>query len=195
MENIKCVCIGDGAVGKTSLLISYTSNQFPVDYVPTTFDNYRSNCVVDGRPTSIGLWDTAGQEDYDNIRPMTYADTDVFLVCYAVDSPTSLENVVAKWVPELRHYCPDAPFVLLGTRSDKRKRGVRKRKSSKPKPAVSFVHPREAQKVGNELGAAGIMECSAKNPDSLCHIFDEIVKIGFKTKRPPKKKRNRCVIL
>ena len=117
---IKCVVVGDGAVGKTCLLISYTTNKFPFGYIPTIFDNSTVTVRIGGEPYILGLWDTPGQEDYDRLRPLSYPQTDVFLVCFSVVQPSSFANVKEKWVPEVRHHCPNTPFLLVGVKSDMR---------------------------------------------------------------------------
>lgn len=83
-----------------------------------SFDNYSAPMVVDGISVSLGLWDTAGQEDYDRLRPLSYPQTDVFLICFSVASPSSFENVTSKWYPEIKHHCPDAPMILVGESKD-----------------------------------------------------------------------------
>jgi hypothetical protein len=65
-------------------------------YVPTVFENYVADVEVDGKHVELALWDTAGQEDYDRLRPLSYPDSHVILICFAVDSPDSLDNVTEK---------------------------------------------------------------------------------------------------
>ena len=75
--------VGDGAVGKTCLLISYTTNKFPSEYVPTVFDNYAVTVMIGGEPYTLGLFDTAGQEDYDRLRPLSYPQVLRNFICLA----------------------------------------------------------------------------------------------------------------
>lgn len=88
-------------LGKTCMLISYTENHFPTEYVPTVFDNYEAQILVEGQEVKFSLWDTAGQEGYARIRTLSYPKTDIFLLCFSVVNPYSFENVKETWLPEV----------------------------------------------------------------------------------------------
>ncbi|XP_023766465.1 rac-like GTP-binding protein RAC2, partial [Lactuca sativa] len=90
---IKCVIVGDIAMGKTCKLISYTRNNFPTDYVPTVFDNLSANVVVGETTVNLGLWDTTCQEDYNRLRPLSYRGTYLFLLAFSLISRPSYENI------------------------------------------------------------------------------------------------------
>jgi len=191
MQNIKCVVVGDGAVGKTCLLISYTTNAFPGEYIPTVFDNYSANVMVDGKPVNLGLWDTAGQEDYDRLRPLSYPQTDVFLICYSIISPSSFENVRSKWVPEIKHHAPNVPIVLVGTKSDLvNDNNIRKQLSSKGLQPTTLE---TANQLANQIGAVKSLQCSALTQEGLKVVFDEAIRAALYKAKP--KKSSNCNIL
>jgi len=192
MQNIKCVVVGDGAVGKTCLLISYTTNAFPGEYIPTVFDNYSANVMVDGKPVNLGLWDTAGQEDYDRLRPLSYPQTDVFLICFSIISPASFDNVKSKWYPEIQHHAPGVPIILVGTKSDLR--GDAATISQLGAKGLKPIEAAEARAQAQAIGAVKYLECSALTQEGLKNVFDESIRAAL-NKPKKQKKSSGCVIL
>lgn len=192
MQNIKCVIVGDGAVGKTCLLISYTTNAFPGEYIPTVFDNYSANVMVDGRPVNLGLWDTAGQEDYDRLRPLSYPQTDVFLVAFSIISPHSFDNVKSKWWPEIQHHAPGVPIILVGTKSDLRNdQSMIQQLQAK---GMSIIKEEEARSRAEDIGAVKYLECSALTQEGLKNVFDEAIRAAL-NKPKANNKKGGCVLL
>uniref|UniRef100_A0A3Q2YAS6 Cell division control protein 42 homolog n=2 Tax=Hippocampus comes TaxID=109280 RepID=A0A3Q2YAS6_HIPCM len=191
MQSIKCVVVGDGAVGKTCLLISYTTNKFPSQYVPTVFDNYAVTVMIGGEPYTLGLFDTAGQEDYDRLRPLSYSQTDIFLVCFSVVSPSSFENVREKWVPEISHHCPRTPFLLVGTQVDLRDDGNMLEKLAKNKQRA--LNAEMGDKLARELRAVKYVECSALKQRGLKNVFDEAILAALEP--PETRPKRHCVLL
>lgn len=115
------VIVGDGASGKTCLLHVFFEDIFPEIYVPTVFDSFKTIIEVDDKPVKLILWDTAGQDDYDRLRPLSYPNSDVVIICYSIDVPASLINVIDKWEPEVRYFCKtDVPVILVGNKKDLR---------------------------------------------------------------------------
>jgi small GTP-binding protein len=195
VQSIKLVVVGDGAVGKTCLLIAYTSNSFPREYVPTVFDNYTAHVMVENRTISLGLWDTAGQEDYDRLRPLSYPSTDVFLLCFSLVNPTSFKNIKIKWLREVRHHCPNAKLILVGTKLDARedKETVDKLTQQGQKPVETV----DGENLAKEIGAIKYMECSALTQKGLKSVFDEAIKAILRPKRvqPARKNEGGCNLL
>uniref|UniRef100_A0A5K3F136 Small monomeric GTPase n=1 Tax=Mesocestoides corti TaxID=53468 RepID=A0A5K3F136_MESCO len=189
-RTIKCVVVGDGAVGKTCLLISYTTNKFPSEYVPTVFDNYAVTVRVGGDPMMLALFDTAGQEDYDRLRPLSYPHTDIFLLCFSVVNPASFANVKEKWYEEIKHHAPNTPFLLVGTQTDLRDDTgkVESLALNRQKP----ITPEQGEKLAREIKAHKYVECSALTQYGLKNVFDEAI---LATLEPPRTKKGRCGIL
>ena len=194
MQSIKCVVVGDGAVGKTCLLISYTSNAFPKEYVPTVFDNYSANVTLEGKTINLGLWDTAGQEDYDRIRPLSYPSTDIFLICFSLVSPASYENIKTKWYPEVSHHCPSAASILVGTKLDLREDPNYQQELQEKK--LSPISTSQGEKLAKEVKAVKYLECSALTRDGLEDIFINAIKTVLGRQNiTRKKKQGGCYII
>ncbi|CCJ30866.1 unnamed protein product [Pneumocystis jirovecii] len=148
-----------------------------------------ASVMVDGKPISLGLWDTAGQEDYDRLRPLSYPQTDVFLICFSLVSPPSFEN----WYTEISHHAPNIPIILVGTKLDLRDNHViiEKLKDRKMVPITYF----QGVQMAKEIGSVKYLECSALTQKGLKNVFDEAIRAVLMPSIQIHKKRKKCNIL
>jgi len=172
---IKLVVVGDGAVGKTSLLISYATGDFPTEYVPTVFENYTAQLELNNATILLHLWDTAGQEDYDRLRPLSYPGSDIVFLCFSVVNKTSYDAIKIKWFPEVHHYVPSVPIMLLGTKLDLREEGV----ADPQVGSVQSISTEEGEELSKEIKAIKYFEVSAKTRKNLDSVFQEAVNHVF----------------
>ena len=117
--------------------------------------------------------DTAGQEDYDKFRSLSYQDTDCFIVCFSIISRASFENVKSKWQPEVRHYESKAPIVLVATKLDLRGDMVEVEKLTGR--GETMIEEQEGKQLAEEVGAVAYLECSALTQEGLKTVFDTAV--------------------
>jgi len=170
-SRVKLVAVGDGAVGKTSLLIAFAKGTFPETYVPTVFENYTAQIEHNGKKVLLHLWDTAGQEDYDRLRPLSYPGTDIALLCFSLVTEASFEAVRDKWFPEVDHYVKNVPTLLVGTKVDLRD-------TKQPDPSTGEFKPvsdEAAGKLADEIKAEKFISVSAKKGTNLKELFQDAV--------------------
>jgi len=171
-SNLKLVVVGDGAVGKTCLLFVYNNGSFPEEYVPTVFENASKDATYKGKPVTLRLYDTAGQEEYDRLRPLSYPNTNIVLLCFSVTSRSTFESISSKWAPEVRHYLPRVPTILVGLKID-----MRDDEDAPKGPDFDPVSKEEGQDLAKKIGARLYMESSAKKEIGVADIFEEAMKI------------------
>nr|XP_061843364.1 rho-related GTP-binding protein RhoB-like [Nerophis lumbriciformis]XP_061843366.1 rho-related GTP-binding protein RhoB-like [Nerophis lumbriciformis] len=189
----KLVVVGDGACGKTCLLILFSKDEFPEVYVPTVFETYVADIEVDDTKVQLALWDTAGQEDYDRLRPLSYPDTDVILVCFSVDSPDSLENIPEKWVPEVKHFCPNVPVILVGNKKDLRHDDHVKQDLARLK--LEPVRPEDGRAMAMRIGAYDYVECSAKTKEGIWEVFETATRAALQKQSSKRSGCLQCCVL
>ncbi|CAK9435426.1 uncharacterized protein LODBEIA_P01530 [Lodderomyces beijingensis] len=202
----KIVILGDGACGKTSLLNVFTRGYFPQVYEPTVFENYVHDIFIDGQSVQLSLWDTAGQEEFDRLRSLSYSDTHCIMLCFSVDSPDSLENVQSKWVGEIADHCEGVKLVLVALKCDLRNNEETSddqyQSNGTANPYASskkLITYDEGLAVAKRIGALRYLECSAKKNRGVNEAFSEAARCALNAKpkgandNEPEKKS--CVVM
>ncbi|KAI9784253.1 MAG: Rho GTPase [Peltula sp. TS41687] len=202
----KLVLLGDGACGKTSLLNVFTRGYFPTVYEPTVFENYvhgmldeareiqacarvntrqQPDIFVDNVHIELSLWDTAGQEEFDRLRSLSYDDTHAIMLCFSVDSLDSLENVESKWVGEIAENCPGVKLVLVALKCDLREKSSEEDDDGdrgevrREKQTIDYHHGLE---VARRIGALRYLECSAMRNRGVNEAFTEAARVALSVK-------------
>ncbi|KJA18060.1 hypothetical protein HYPSUDRAFT_145562 [Hypholoma sublateritium FD-334 SS-4] len=184
----KVVVCGDGACGKTSLLNVFTRGFFTQVYEPTVFENYVHDIYVDEQLVELSLWDTAGQEEFDRLRSLSYAETHVIMICFSVDNPVSLENVESKWLDEILEHCPGVKVPL--------KCDLRDEPAIKERLKRYGTHPvqyEEGLSVARRIRASRYLECSSKHNRGVTEVFYEAARASMGTR--PKGSGDSCVVM
>lgn len=175
----KVVLIGDGSAGNTHAISAFLNDIFLNEYnIPAVIEEYVADIQIDGMLIELHLWDTAGREDYDRLRPLYYPHSDAVIVGYDVSWPDSLANVEEKWVPEITHFIPKVPFVLVGHKIDLRNNlsVIKKLEENKKQKIVTSD---EGRAMAEKVGAWCYMECSSLTREGLREVFENATRAAL----------------
>lgn len=175
---------------------------FPTVYEPTVFENYvhgndlrPANCpkemlinasdiFVDGTHIELSLWDTAGQEEFDRLRSLSYDDTHAIMLCFSVDSKDSLENVESKWVAEIAENCQGAKLVLVALKCDLREQGGDDEETADgaQREKKDMINYNQGLEVARRINALRYLECSAMRNRGVNEAFTEAARVALSVK-------------
>ena len=179
MINLKCVW--------DVFVYIFTSCLFIIISIADTYDVV---VHVDGEPVTFEMCDTPGQDDFDTLRPLVYPNTDVFLLCFSVVSPSSFLNIKEKWIPEIKKSkekgSKAVPIILVGTQSDLRNDVNTRVELAKYKEQP--VTESEAKKLAQSISSECYIETSALTQHNLKEVFDEAIVAGLKGRRLKEKR-------
>uniref|UniRef100_A0A3P8SUV2 Ras homolog family member F, filopodia associated n=1 Tax=Amphiprion percula TaxID=161767 RepID=A0A3P8SUV2_AMPPE len=166
-KEFNIVAVGDAACGKTALITTYTTGVFP-EVSKTLCDSHK-------------IVKYCSTEDFDRLRPMSYRNVDVVLICYDVMSPATFENVFHRWYPEVQHFCARVPIILVGCKTDLRSdKFLEEKLWSLGQNAIMYTQGEEARR---KISAVAYLECSAKCNENVDDVFREATKQALMVKR------------
>ncbi|KAI9885054.1 MAG: subunit of TIM23 translocase complex [Watsoniomyces obsoletus] len=167
---------------------------------PTVFENYVHDIFVDNSHIELSLWDTAGQEEFDRLRSLSYDDTHCIMLCFSVDSKDSLENVESKWVGEIAENCQGAKLVLVALKCDLREKGAEDDEdpAAAARREKEMIDYHQGLEVARRIGALRYLECSAMRNRGVNEAFSEAARVALSVKsssEQSKKSGSRCIVM
>lgn len=188
MRHLKIKVVGDVSVGKTSFLTRWYYENFP-DHddsplfpgrermLPSVQDTFFTNMTMDRESFVLTFWDTLCGADFQKLRPLEYEDTDVFLVFFDIAKPTSFQNVSTVWVPELEHYMPETPILVVGNKTDLRT------SSNAPDGLISVS---KGQELADRLRTC-YCESSIVTGEGVHAVINTAVRLAIQNQSPSKR--------
>ena len=200
-RSIKILLLGDPSVGKTSLQIRFEDGYFPLEYIPTVFNSYSAELVVENITFRIVIFDTNGNEDYDRIRHLSYPGTDVVLLCFSLVSRETFYHIKTKWIKEIRQYQPNSHCILVGLKSDLKRDFALNQDQMNSNEAESNeikdqtpISTSEIEQMKDDINADYFFECSSLADIKVTEIFETACEIMIHNYHEVKKKRTKCII-
>ena len=191
MQNIKCVAVGDGALGKTCIALRFCTNAIPSDFPWYDTDCYTANMMYKNTPIHLTLWVTPGQEEFSRIRPLVYPGTDVFIIVCSIVADYSFYHVEEVWIPEISHHCPGTPFILVGNQIDLRNDpNTIKALAEKGKKPITY---QEGVELAKKIGAVRYAECSAFTGEGIKELFDVAIEVALSYPEISSKKKGKIL--
>ena len=192
MKHVKCVVLGDPECKKRQLLLTFATNAYPGEYIPTVFDCISANVMAEGLPpVNIQLWDIICQEDYKKLRPLSYQGTQVFLLCFSLVYPKTLENIEKVWYKDAHEYSPDIPIILAGLQSDLRDNFESKAKELRAEQMEPIPY-KKGKEMAKRINARAYIECSAEKAKNLTELFDTTVRYALNPQAQPEEEEETC---
>ena len=173
MTAIKITVVGDHLVGKSCLIYTFLCRSYPKIFPPIVLDGtYDIIIQCDNMPVKHIIYDTRGTDDYKELRPYSYPNTDIFIICFSLQSRKSLDNVKKIWVSEIKNHCPDVPYILVGTKYDLKDNQISSEKVDEI-PVLSI----EGEEMKNKINAENYIECSSLTNYNVDEVFYSAIRI------------------
>jgi small GTP-binding protein len=197
-KQFKVVFVGDGQVGKTSIIRQKCFGTSKSDsdnnvYLPNIEDRQILKIFTNGIENDVEIVDIGGSAEFFKLTSLSYENTDYFVICFAIDDENSFQNVKENWITEVGKFAPNAKKILIGTKGDLRTNEVAIEKMNEKN--LKFVDEKDALEMHKFIDAFAYLETSAWMHMNIDEIFDTIIKKHNEKTKPEKQETKNCIIM